>query len=112
MAKAASKSIRAMIKRHAYLNREMDRLYDIGGVDATDADLEDEERELPYRIVTTRASSAADIAAKWRFILKEKFISANDRHTNFFDLVEMFLIWDIESVGASIPALGDDPATQ
>jgi hypothetical protein len=105
-------SIRALVKRHAYLNRETDRLYDIGG-DAIETeeylDLEDELRDMPSRIVTTLASSTADIAAKWRFILKERFISDRDRCTNFFDLVEFLLIRDIESVGATIPALGDDP---
>jgi hypothetical protein len=72
MAKAAKNSIREMIKRHAELMREMDRLYEIGSDAATDTEeyraLSNEAIDLEPIVATARACTRDEYAAQVKFI--------------------------------------------
>jgi hypothetical protein len=99
-------TIQEMICRHRELYRAMDRLYDLGGDDATDLPEHRaamvESIELENRIVATPSKSRVDDAAKRRFITQTNFITANPGLAmgDLHDLVEMILRLDAERVGA------------
>jgi hypothetical protein len=104
-------TITVLINRHRDLYALTDRLYAAGGDPATDTaeynSAIEETIELEHRIVAARATSRADIAAKWAFIKRTDFVSGTpgldtgDLHR----LVAMILRLDVETVGASIPEL-------
>jgi hypothetical protein len=99
-----------MIERHKSLFREMDRLVGLHGDDASDL-LEyeaasHEAMDLEDRIVATRANTRKGLGAKWRFICKTEYVSDRGLDTGDLNsLVAMILRMDVETIGASIPAL-------
>jgi hypothetical protein len=116
MAKAAKISIPDMIKRHAEIYRETDRMYEVGGDDACDTEeyreLSNEELRLNGLILAVRASRKSDVATKWRFILKHADILDQDQGCLGW-LIEAIIRLDADAVGAALPwGDGDGPASE
>ena len=97
-------SLLAMVARHADLIREMDRIYSVGGDDATYGPehkaCDAEAMDLENRIVATRAYTRKGLRAKLRFIHETRFVGT-EPGLDTGDFHELVVRLDEEAIGAS-----------